>query len=80
QETQAQQAPPSGVLATTIFNESVDALLAIGYKQKDPEKLARSAMGDATTAAAVIRKALQGSITSKGYQGSAKGQTHETRS
>ncbi|AUP75321.1 Holliday junction branch migration protein RuvA [Francisella tularensis] len=66
QDSQAQQAPTSVVLANSIFNESVDALLALGYKQKDAEKMARSAMGDATTAAEVIRKALQGSIKSKG--------------
>lgn len=65
QDSQAQQAPTSVVLANSIFNESVDALLALGYKQKDAEKMARSAMGDATTAAEVIRKALQGSIKSK---------------
>lgn len=65
QDSQAQQAPTSAVLANSIFNESVDALLALGYKQKDAEKMARSAMGDATTAAEVIRKALQGSIRSK---------------
>ncbi|MBK2224421.1 Holliday junction branch migration protein RuvA [Francisella tularensis] len=66
QDSQAQQAPTSVVLANSIFNESVDALLALGYKQKYAEKMARSAMGDATTAAEVIRKALQGSIKSKG--------------
>ncbi|WP_160459329.1 Holliday junction branch migration protein RuvA [Francisella tularensis] len=66
QDSQAQQAPTSVVLANSIFNESIDALLALGYKQKDAEKMARSAMGDATTAAEVIRKALQGSIKSKG--------------
>ncbi|ADA78342.1 Holliday junction branch migration protein RuvA [Francisella tularensis] len=65
QDSQAQQAPTSVVLANSIFNESVDALLALGYKQKDAEKMARSAMGDATTVAEVIRKALQGSIKSK---------------
>ncbi|MBK2126548.1 Holliday junction branch migration protein RuvA [Francisella tularensis] len=65
QDSQAQQAPTSVVLANSIFNESVDALLALGYKQKDAEKMARSAMGDAITAAEVIRKALQGSIKSK---------------
>ncbi|MWZ38984.1 Holliday junction branch migration protein RuvA [Francisella tularensis] len=65
QDSQAQQAPTSAVLANSIFNESVDALLALGYKQKDAEKMSRSAMGDATTAAEVIRKALQGSIRSK---------------
>ncbi|MDE4994868.1 Holliday junction branch migration protein RuvA, partial [Francisella tularensis subsp. holarctica] len=48
---QAQHAPSSLVLAISIFYESVDALLSLGYKQKDAEKMARSAMGDATTAA-----------------------------
>lgn len=38
QDSQAQQAPTSVVLANSIFNESVDALLALGYKQKDAEK------------------------------------------
>ncbi|AEE26449.1 Holliday junction branch migration protein RuvA [Francisella hispaniensis] len=64
-DSQAPQVPTPTVLANSIFNESVDALLALGYKQKDAEKMARSAMGDATTAAEVIRKALQGSIRSK---------------
>ncbi|APD50458.1 Holliday junction branch migration protein RuvA [Francisella hispaniensis] len=64
-DSQAPQVPTPTVIATSIFNESVDALLALGYKQKDAEKMARSAMGDATTAAEVIRKALQGSIRSK---------------
>ncbi|APC91774.1 MULTISPECIES: Holliday junction branch migration protein RuvA [Francisella] len=62
---QAQQVSTPTVLANSIFNESVDALLALGYKQKDAEKMIRSAMGDATTAAEVIRRALQGSIRSK---------------
>ncbi|MFV9924832.1 MAG: Holliday junction branch migration protein RuvA [Francisella endosymbiont of Hyalomma scupense] len=64
-DSQAQQTPTPTALVNSIFNESVDALLALGYKQKDAEKMARSAMGDATTAAEVIRKALQGSIKSK---------------
>ncbi|MFV9931117.1 MAG: Holliday junction branch migration protein RuvA [Francisella endosymbiont of Hyalomma asiaticum] len=64
-DSQAQQTPTSTALVNSIFNESVDALLALGYKQKDAEKMARSAMGDATTATEVIRKALQGSIKSK---------------
>ena len=64
-DSQAPQVPTSTVLANSIFNESVDALLALGYKQKDAEKMVRFAMGDATTAAEVIRKALQGSIRSK---------------
>ncbi|MFV9972526.1 MAG: Holliday junction branch migration protein RuvA [Francisella endosymbiont of Hyalomma asiaticum] len=63
--SQAQQTPTPTALVNSIFNESVDALLALGYKQKDAEKMARSAMGDATIAAEVIRKALQGSIKSK---------------
>ncbi|ORM38676.1 Holliday junction ATP-dependent DNA helicase RuvA [Francisella endosymbiont of Ornithodoros moubata] len=64
-DSQAQQTPTPTALVNSIFNESVDALLALGYKQKDAEKMARSAIGDATTAAEVIRKALQGSIKSK---------------
>ena len=64
-DSQAQQTPTPTALANSIFNESVDALLALGYKQKDAEKMARSAMGNATTAAEVIRKALQESIRSK---------------
>lgn len=64
-DSQAQQTPTPTALVNSIFNESVDALLALGYKQKDAEKMARSAMGDATTATEVIRKALQGSIKSK---------------
>ena len=63
--SQAQQTPPPTALVNSIFNESVDALLALGYKQKDAEKMASFAMGDATTAAEVIRKALQGLIKSK---------------
>jgi Holliday junction DNA helicase RuvA len=49
----------------SMFNESVDALLALGYKQKEAEKMIRSTIGDAQTAAEAIRKALQGSIKSK---------------
>ncbi|ALB01775.1 ATP-dependent DNA helicase RuvA [Francisella persica ATCC VR-331] len=64
-DSQAQQTPTPTVLANSIFNESVDALLALGYKQKDAEKMALYAMCDTTTAAEVIRKALQGSIRSK---------------
>ncbi|OEZ33251.1 Holliday junction ATP-dependent DNA helicase RuvA [Francisella endosymbiont of Amblyomma maculatum] len=64
-DSPVQQTPTPTALVNSIFNESVDALSALGYKQKDAEKMARSAMGDATTTAEVIRKALQGSIKSK---------------
>ncbi|GAB4221891.1 MAG: Holliday junction branch migration protein RuvA [Francisella sp.] len=53
-------------LEGSIFNESVDALVVLGYKQKDAEKMIRAVMSDeVTTSAEVIRKALQVSIRSK---------------
>ncbi|MED7788804.1 Holliday junction branch migration protein RuvA [Francisella sp. 19X1-34] len=64
-ESSSEQAPTPAAISNSIFNESVDALLALGYKQKDAEKMIRSSIGDAKTAAEAIRKALQGSIKSK---------------
>ncbi|AIT10235.1 ATP-dependent DNA helicase RuvA [Candidatus Francisella endociliophora] len=61
--TQSAQTPAA--ISNSIFSESVDALLALGYKQKDAEKMIRSTIGEASSAAEAIRKALQGSIKSK---------------
>jgi len=52
-------------LNTSIFNEAVDALLALGYKSKEAEKMIRSVINDSKNVEDVIRKALQGSIKSK---------------
>lgn len=60
-----QQNQTPAAISNSIFSESVDALLALGYKQKDAEKMIRSTIGEANTAAEAIRKALQGSIKSK---------------
>ena len=51
--------------SSSIFNESVDALLALGYKKKDAEKMVRSTIDNAKNASEAIRKALQGSIKLK---------------
>ncbi|WP_150466224.1 Holliday junction branch migration protein RuvA [Francisella sp. SYW-9] len=61
----SEQVSTPAAISNSIFNESVDALLALGYKQKDAEKMIRGSIGDAKTAAEAIRKALQGSIKSK---------------
>ncbi|WP_172106614.1 Holliday junction branch migration protein RuvA [Allofrancisella frigidaquae] len=53
------------VISNSIFNEAVDALLALGYKQKDAEKMVRSSLVDAGDVSEVIRKALQNTIRSK---------------
>lgn len=63
EQTSQEAAQPA--VSSSIFNESVDALVALGYKQKDAQKMIRGSIGDATTAAQAIRKALQGSIKSK---------------
>lgn len=60
-----QHAQTPAAISNSIFSESVDALLALGYKQKDAEKMIRGTIGESTTAAEAIRKALQGSIRSK---------------
>lgn len=60
-----QQAQTPAAISNSIFSESVNALLALGYKQKDAEKMIRGSIGEASTAAEAIRKALQGSIKSK---------------
>ena len=52
-------------LGNSIFDESVDALMALGYKQKDAEKMIRGSIGDSKDASQAIRKALQNSIKSK---------------
>ena len=52
-------------LNTSIFNEAVDALLALGYKSKEAEKMIRSVINDSKNVEDVIRKALQSSIKSK---------------
>lgn len=64
-ESSSEKMPTPAAISNSIFNESVDALLALGYKQKDAEKMIRGSIGDAKTAAEAIRKALQGSIRSK---------------
>ncbi|AJC49305.1 Holliday junction branch migration protein RuvA [Allofrancisella guangzhouensis] len=55
----------TAVISNSMFNESVDALLALGYKQKDAEKMVRSSLIDASDVSEVIRKALQNTIRSK---------------
>lgn len=60
------QAQTPAAISNSIFSESVDALMALGYKQKDAEKMIRSTIGEASSSAEAIRKALQGSIKSKG--------------
>jgi Holliday junction DNA helicase RuvA len=52
-------------LGNSIFDESVDALIALGYKQKDAEKMIRGSIGDSKNASQAIRKALQNSIKAK---------------
>ena len=52
-------------LGNLIFDESVDALMALGYKQKDAEKMIRGSIGDSKDASQAIRKALQNSIKAK---------------
>ena len=52
-------------LGNSIFDESVDALMALGYKQKDAEKMIRGSIGDSKDASEAIRKALQSSIKTK---------------
>lgn len=64
-ERSSEQVSTPAAISNSIFNESVDALLALGYKQKDAEKMIRGSIGDAKTPAEAIRKALQGSIKSK---------------
>ncbi|ASG68162.1 Holliday junction ATP-dependent DNA helicase RuvA [Francisella halioticida] len=64
-ELHSNKTPTLAAISNSIFNESVDALLALGYKQKDAEKMIRGSISDAKTAAEAIRKALQGSIKSK---------------
>lgn len=56
---------PSQGLENSVYDESVDALMTLGYKQKDAEKMIRSSIGDAKNASEAIRKALQNSIKSK---------------
>ena len=48
-----------------MFDESVDALMALGYKQRDAEKMIRGSIGDSKDASEAIRKALQNSIKPK---------------
>ncbi|QIV96003.1 Holliday junction branch migration protein RuvA [Allofrancisella inopinata] len=55
----------SMIISNSIFNEAVDALLALGYKQKDAEKMVRSSLVDTSDVSEVIRKALQNTIRSK---------------
>ena len=50
---------------TSMFNEAVDALMALGYKSKEAEKMVRSVINDCKSVEDVIRKALQSSIKSK---------------
>ena len=52
-------------LGNSIFDESVDALMALGYKQKDAEKMIRGSIGDSKDASQAIRKALQNTIKTK---------------
>ena len=60
------QATQSSVSSSSsIFNESVDALIALGYKKKDAEKMVRSTIDNAKNASEAIRKALQSSIKLK---------------
>lgn len=49
----------------SIFNESIDALMALGYKQKDAEKMITTTIGDSKNASQAIKKALQNTIKSK---------------
>ena len=51
-------------LGNSIFDESVDALMALGYKQRDAEKMIRGSIGDSKDVSEAIRKALQSSIKS----------------
>jgi len=60
----ANQASSQG-FGNSIFDESVDALMALGYKQKDAEKMIRGSIGDSKDASEAIRKALQNSIKTK---------------
>ena len=50
---------------TSIFNESVDGLMALGYKQRDAEKMIRSTIKDSKNSSEAIKNALRGSIKSK---------------
>ena len=60
------QATQSSVSSSSsIFNESVDALIALGYKKKDAEKMVRSTIDNAKNASEAIRKALQSSLRGK---------------
>ena len=52
-------------LGNSIFDESVDALMALGYKQRDAEKMIRGSIEDSKNASEAIRKALQNSIKAK---------------
>ena len=52
-------------LGNSIFDESVDALMALGYKQRDAEKMIRGSIDDSKNASEAIRKALQNSIKAK---------------
>ncbi len=49
----------------SMFNEATDALLVLGYKQKEAEKMIRGVINDSKNVEDAIRKALQGSIKSK---------------
>lgn len=49
----------------SIFSEAVDALLVLGYKQKEAEKMIRSSINESKSVEEAIRKALQGSIKSR---------------
>ncbi len=49
----------------SIFNESVDGLMALGYKQRDAEKMIRSTIKDSKNSSEAIKNALRGSIKSK---------------
>lgn len=52
-------------LGNSIFDESVDALMALGYKQRDAEKMIRGSIEDSKNVSEAIRKALQNSIKVK---------------
>jgi Holliday junction DNA helicase RuvA len=52
-------------LGNSIFDESVDALIALGYKQRDAEKMIRGSIEDSKNVSEAIRKALQNSIKVK---------------
>jgi Holliday junction DNA helicase RuvA len=52
-------------LGNSMFDESVGALMALGYKQRDAEKMIRGSIEDSKDASEAIRKALQNSIRSK---------------